>query len=1083
MTRILIANRGEIAIRIARAAAELNLRSVAVYSAEDARSLHVARADEAHGLEGGAAAYLDGAQLIAVARAAGCAAIHPGYGFLSENAQFARQCAQAGIIFVGPRPEVLALFGDKAQARALAQRCGVPLPEGSDGPVALEQARDFFQAHGPLLIKAVAGGGGRGIRPVLHAGELDEAYARCRSEARAAFGNDAVYVERLIARARHIEVQVVGDGKGHIAHLGERECTLQRRRQKLVEIAPSPSLSAAQRERITAAAMTMATAAHYDNLGTFEFLLDESAGDSDAFVFIEANPRLQVEHTVTEAVTGIDLVQTQLQLALGRSLGELGLTQDDIPAARGYAVQLRINMESLDANGEARPACGTLTVFEPPSGPGVRVDTFGYAGYATNPQFDSLLAKLIVHSSSAQFGAALAKTARALDEFRIEGVATTQGLLRNLLHHPDVRANRVDTRFVENHASELSAPPPTRRFFESALAEAATPDRAEPGVTAPMAGRIAAIEVSAGAVVRRGQALLVLEAMKMEHCIEAAEDGVVRSLAVHPGAIVREGQTLLVIEAAAVQGDAEAGAVAVDLDAIRPDLAEVLARHAATLDAARPAAVARRHAGGQRSARENIDDLCDPDSFVEYGALALAAQRHRRTPEELIAISPADGMVMGIGAVNGEHFAEDARCAVLAYDYTVFAGTQGALNHKKKDRLFQLARQWRLPVIAFAEGGGGRPGDDWGSPSALDIATFAEFAGLSALVPLIGIVNGRCFAGNAALAGCCDVIIATRNTNLGMGGPAMIEGGGLGVFPPEAIGPIAVQAPNGVVDVVVADEAEAVRVAKRYLGYFQGRLEHWNCADQRLLRASIPENRVRAYDIRSVIATLADTDSVLELRAAFGVGTITALIRVEGRPLGVIANNPLHLGGAIDADGADKAARFIQLCDAFDIPLLALCDTPGFMVGPEVEKSAQVRHVSRLFVTAASATIPLFAIVLRKAYGLGAQAMTGGSFRAPVFTVAWPTGEFGAMGLEGAVRLGYRKELEAIADPAEREARYQAMVADAYAQGKGLNSASYLELDAVIDPAESRRWLARGMASLPPVSKRGGKKRPCIDTW
>jgi len=1074
MSRILIANRGEIAIRIARAAAELNLRSVAVHSADDAACLHVARADEAHLLPGsGPAAYLDGAQLIASARATGCDAIHPGYGFLSESAEFARQCRQAGIVFIGPRPEVLALFGDKAQARALARRCGVPLAAGSAGPVSLEQARAFFDAHGAIMIKALAGGGGRGMRAVLAASELDAAYARCRSEARAAFGDDAVYVERLITHARHIEVQVIGDGS-RLAHLGERECTLQRSRQKLVEIAPSPSLDAGQRERIIAAAMQLAAAARYDSLGTFEFLLDERAGPgADQFVFIEANPRLQVEHTVTEAVTGIDLVQAQLQLALGRGLDELGLEQRDVPAPRGFALQLRINAEILDSAGAAFPQGGTLGLFEPPCGPGVRVDTCGYSGYAINTQFDSLLAKLIVSSASPRFETALAKAERALAEFRIEGVATNIGFLRRLLGHAEVRANRVHTRFVEQQAAQLFDP------------DAAAPMAgAGPGLAAPMAGRVVAVDVQIGARVRCGQTLVVLEAMKMEHCIAAPAAGVVRALAVAPGAVVGAGDTLLLVDFEEIGDAAAEQAEPLDLEAIRPDLAAVLARHEATLDAARPQAVARRHGSGGRTARENIDDLCDAGSFIEYGALALAAQRHRRSVEELIEISPADGLVTGIGTVNGELFdAAHARCAVLAYDYTVFAGTQGAMNHKKKDRLFELAQRWRLPVVAFAEGGGGRPGDDWGSPSALDIDTFAQFAGLSALVPLVGIANGRCFAGNAALLGCCDVIIATRNANIGMGGPAMIEGGGLGVYPPEAIGPIEVQAPNGVVDVVVADEAEAVRVAKRYLGYFQGTLRDWDCADQRLLRQSIPENRVRAYDIRALLDTLADTGSVLELRGQFGVGVITALIRIEGRPMGVIANNPLHLGGAIDADGADKAARFTQLCDAFDLPLLSLCDTPGFMVGPEVERSAQVRHVSRLFVTAAGATIPLFAMVLRKAYGLGAQAMTGGSFRAPVFTAAWPTAEFGAMGLEGAVRLGYRRELEAIEDPAQRQARYQEMVASAYAQGQALNIASHLELDAVIDPAETRRWLVRGLDALPPALKTGARKRPCIDTW
>jgi acetyl-CoA carboxylase carboxyltransferase component len=441
--------------------------------------------------------------------------------------------------------------------------------------------------------------------------------------------------------------------------------------------------------------------------------------------------------------------------------------------------------------------------------------------------------------------------------------------------------------------------------------------------------------------------------------------------------------------------------------------------------------------------------------------------------------------VAGIGAINGRLFDDSkARCMVLSYDYTVFAGTQGMMNHKKTDRMFQLAEQWQLPVVLFAEGGGGRPGDtDALLVAGLDVMSFINFAKLSALVPRVGIVSGRCFAGNAAFLGCCDVIIATENATIGMGGPAMIEGGGLGVFTPEQVGPVAMQAPNGVIDIVVSDEEEAVRAAKQYLSYFQGPIANWECADQRNLRHLIPENRLRSYDIRTVIEAMADTDSVLELRRRFGTGIITALIRIEGRPFGLIANNPRHLGGAIDADAADKAARFMQLCDAFDLPILSLCDTPGFMVGPDAEKTAMVRHVSRMFVTAGSISVPFFTIVLRKGYGLGAQAMAGGSFHAPFFTVSWPSGEFGAMGLEGAVRLGYRKELEAIADPEQRQALFDQMVADSYQHGKAINMASFLEIDDVIDPMASREWVLRGLRSVPPAAVRSGKKRPCVDTW
>jgi acetyl-CoA carboxylase carboxyltransferase component len=465
--------------------------------------------------------------------------------------------------------------------------------------------------------------------------------------------------------------------------------------------------------------------------------------------------------------------------------------------------------------------------------------------------------------------------------------------------------------------------------------------------------------------------------------------------------------------------------------------------------------------------------------------LIIAAQRQRRSVKDLIERTPADGLVSGVGGVNGDLFGESkSRCVVMSYDYTVLAGTQGFMNHDKKDRMFEIAERSRLPVVFFTEGGGGRPGDTDGAPPAgLNIKAFYLFGKLSGLVPLVGITSGRCFAGNAALLGCCDVIIATENSNIGMGGPAMIEGGGLGVFRPEEVGPMEVQVANGVVDLPVSDEAEAVSVAKRYISYFQGSIEDWNCEDQRLLRNVIPENRLRVYDVRKVIDTLADKGSVLELRRHFGLGMVTALIRVEGKPLGLVANNPMHLAGAIDSNGADKAARFMQLCDAFDLPVLLLCDTPGMMVGPEVEKTALVRHCCRLFVTGANLTVPFFTIVLRKGYGLGAQAMAGGSYHAPLFTVSWPTGEFGGMGLEGAVKLGYRKELVAIEDPDERKALFEKMVARAYAEGEALNAASHFEFDDVIDPAESRRWITGALHASPPPTPRAGKKRPNIDTW
>ena len=600
-----------------------------------------------------------------------------------------------------------------------------------------------------------------------------------------------------------------------------------------------------------------------------------------------------------------------------------------------------------------------------------------------------------------------------------------------------------------------------------------------PPVASPLQGTVVSIDVACGDVVHAGQQLLVLESMKMEHVISAAVSGTITAIDVALGDTVLAGDALLVLAPRDVTGPAALSTTATsNAEAPRADLAEVLERHAFGLDERRTDVVTRRHAGGRRTARENVADLVDDGSFVEYAPLVVAAQRRRRTMEELIARTPADGLVGGIGTIAGEPV------IAMSYDYTVLAGTQGLWNHAKKDRLFDLAERVAVPVVFFTEGGGGRPGDTDGlGVSGLDCLAFNYFARLSGLVPLVGITSGYCFAGNAAILGCCDVIIATEDSNIGMGGPAMIEGGGLGTYDPTAIGPTDVQTVNGVIDVLVADEAAAVAVAQQYLAYFRGPVSEWYCADQHALRALVPENRVRAYDVRTVIDVLFDTSSLLELRRDYAPGMITALARVEGRPIGVVANNPMHLGGAIDSAGADKAARFLQLCDAFALPVVFLCDTPGFMVGPESETTAAVRHMSRLFVTGANLSVPFGTIVLRKGYGLGAQAMAGGSFKAPFFCVAWPTGEFGGMNLEGAVRLGQRRELAAIDDPDEREREFQAMVGRMYQHGKALNAASHFEVDDVIDPADSRRWITAMVTTATTTEAAGRKRRPNIDTW
>ena len=1062
---LLIANRGEIALRIIRTATELGIQTVAVYADDDADSPHVHAADEAIGVPN----YLDQAAILGAAKESGAEMIHPGYGFLSENAEFARACAAAGYTFVGPEADVLEMVGNKSAARAAAVSAGLPVLAATEGPTSLEDVREFFAAQrGAIMIKALAGGGGRGMRKVDSADQLDNAYRQCAAEAQLGFGDPAVFAEAYLREARHIEVQIVAAPAGFQTRalaVGDRDCSIQRRYQKIVEIAPAQGLSPALRRELHHAAARLAASVGLRGLATVEFLVT-----GEKLVFLEVNPRIQVEHTVTEEVTGIDLVAVQLAIAGGSSYYQLrlpaGVASDGSevigePAAqRGIAIQTRVNMETFAPDGSVVPASGTLTVFAPPSGPGVRVDTYGRPGLAPSPRYDSLLAKVVAHTHGSDFPATVRKARTALAEFSIEGIRTNIGLLRELLSDSQIQDDMVTTSFLDEKLPELAAAAMSHEHEVRATAVELYPG--EEALRAQLAGTVVELPPE-GVEFGAGEQLVVLEAMKMQHVLVAsAALRTVRNL-VTPGQVVGTGDPLVVFARTGSGADGESQSAALDLDRPRDDLDEVAHRHLLTLDEGREAAVAKRHKRGRRTARENIADLVDAGSFVEYGALAIAAQRSRRSEEDLIVNTPADGLVGGLATIGADRFGHSAaEAVVVSYDYTVLAGTQGMRNHAKTDRVFDLAVRKRLPVVLFAEGGGGRPGDtDVGGMAGLDVPTFRVLAGLSGRVPLISIVSGRCFAGNAALAGVCDVIIATPDANIGMGGPAMIEGGGLGVYRPEVIGPIDVQRHNGVVSLVARDEAHAVSLAKQYLSYFQGSVHDWAAPDPRLARHVVPENRLRAYDVRRAIESIVDVGSILELRRDYGVGIVTALVRVEGVAYGLIANSSHHLGGAIDAEAADKTGDFLALCESFQLPVISLCDTPGFMVGPDAEKEAAVRRFGRMFILGARLTVPVGMIILRKGYGLGAMAMAGGSFHAPQFTVAWPTGEIGGMGLEGAVRLGFSKELAAAANPVERQNLFDKLVAAAYQHGKALRSATTFELDDVIDPADSRAWITR----------------------
>ncbi|MFD7007681.1 carboxyl transferase domain-containing protein [Rhodococcus jostii] len=1060
MTSILIANRGEVALRIIRTATARGIKTIAVYSEDEHDAPHVAAADHARPLrETGPAAYLDVAAIRDAALASGASTVHPGYGFLSESAELAEACAEAGLTFVGPDAHTLRTLGDKSATRELATGCGVPVLAATAGPTSKTDARQFAQSlpAGAVIVKATAGGGGRGMRIVEDLTELDRAIDRCRSEAERSFGLSDVYVEAYLPRARHIEVQVVGDGVSTPMHLFDRDCTAQRRHQKVVEIAPAQNLPDSTRKELHSAALTLASSVGLRGLATFEFLVESD--HLDRWYFIEANPRLQVEHGITEAITGLDLVGLQLDVAQGRTLEDVQLSPATLGEPNGVAIEARVT-------GSPRPdGSDVLTDVRFPSGSSIRVDSHAHVGMRVGTGYDPLLAKVIVHRDDGHFDSAAAELIHALSDLTLDDMDTDVTTSAWLLGSHEFRSGTVTTRTIDDHLATLSIP--------DSPAEPVT----QLDLRAPSPGTVVATAAVPGQVVRNGDALITLEAMKMETDVSATTAGRVADVWIAVGDTVTAGQLLVTLRLDVSQDDASTDPIGVNVTAERTDLAEIEARQRRTLDESRPAAIERRHERGKRTARENVDHLVDEGSFHEHGSLVVAAQRRRRSLDELESETPADGLVAGFGRVAGRPV------AVLAYDYTVLAGTQGLQSHKKAERMFELAGRRGTPVVLFAEGGGGRPGDtdDMSRATRMDLGTFVALGRLNGSVPTVGIASGRCFAGNAALLGSCDVIVATRDSSIGLGGPAMIEGGGLGVFAADDIGPVSVQEANGVIDIVVADESEAVDVARRYLGYFAGPKIEWTAADQRILRHIVPERRNRPFDIRTLIDTIADEGSVLELRRGFAAGLITALVRIEGHPIGLVANDGSRAGGTIGSAEADKMTRFLQLCEAYGLAVLSLCDTAGFLVGPDAERTASVRHVSRLFVTAPALTVPFCTVIVRKAFGLGGQAMAGGSFRVPDTIVAWPSAELGAMGPEGAVSLGYRRELAAIEDAEERERIYQQHLEDYMAQGKAVNAASVFEIDDVIDPASTRSRIVDVLAA--PRPDRPTQVRRRIDAW
>lgn len=1100
LKRVLIANRGEIAIRIARAAQGLGMETVSVFAPADALGLHTRMTTEARAIGGmggdPVAAYLDVEAILDAALAAGCDCVHPGYGFLSENAAFARRCADVGVTFVGPPPEALALFGDKVKARTLAQSLGVPTVAGSPGALAtVEDAARAAETTGyPVMLKAAAGGGGRGMRRVDEAGALTEAFARCRSEAEAAFGDGALFLERLVERPRHIEVQVLADAAGGITHLWERDCSVQLRNQKVIEIAPAPGLEPGLRDRILTDALRLAAAGGYVNAGTVEFLVSPERGEH---LFIECNPRIQVEHTVTEEVTGVDLVEAQFRIAAGETLADLGLASP--PSTRGYAVQARV----------AAIGAGTLSGYKEPTGPGVRVDACGYLGLTPPPQFDPMFAKVVGRSnSSLSLASALDRTSRALADFYIAGLPTNLAQLRAILARPELSSGDARTTLLAEHPDLASpgagqAAKPTGAL---ALLEKQSPGRGraavavgpppslpipdgQEGVEAPMGGTLLEVAVAVGATVAAGDTLMVISAMKMETAVAAPCAGVVTALAAEAGTSVAPSQVLAVIapsEDAATRAarHTEGG------DGWRPVLEKVAALQALALnrfaERSQDPGVVRQRSRGKLTCRERIDLLLDAGSFREMGSLAGFAGYD--DAGQVADFTPANH-VGGWGKVDGR------RTIVCADDFTSRGGhSDGAIGQKSR-YLDELSIAFRCPSVRLldgssgggsvasmvpkqAEGAGGarestgaikagRPRVEGGGGSFLPghLGSSLYAAQLSS-VPVVNLLLGSVVGIGAAKAVLGHFSVMVRDiAQLFVAGPPVVSHAMGYDVTKEDLGDWRIHCRNGAVDNLAETEAEAVAQTRRFLSYLPASVYEAppvvacdDPADRREeeLFSIVPRKRTSTFDMRKAIRLMADKGSFFEIGPLWGTDQITGFARFAGRPVGVIASDSRHEnGGALTADGCDKLKRHLDLCDLFHLPILNLVDNPGFAVGVEHEIAATIRKGAAWMIAFAQVSVPIFTVIMRRSFGVA-----GNNYATPKAAasarVVWPAADVGGIPPEGGIEAAYKRQLAEAADPAALRAEIEARIESARGPIGPLNR---FQMEEMIDPRDTRAWI------------------------
>ncbi|HWA63633.1 MAG TPA: carboxyl transferase domain-containing protein [Caulobacteraceae bacterium] len=1117
--RVLIANRGEIAIRIARAAQGLGIGTVSVHAAADALALHTRVTDETRLLPGAdpLRPYLDADALIEAARATGCDCVHPGYGFLAENAAFVRRCLAEGIAFIGPRPETLELFGDKVKARALAQGAGVPVAPGTAEPVAdADAAATAAHALGyPVMLKAAAGGGGRGMRRVESAADLAAAFERCRGEAQAAFGDGSMFVEKIVERPRHIEVQILADGAGKVIHLYERDCSVQLRNQKVVEIAPAPHLDPAVRQRILADAVALARAAGYLNAGTLEFLVSPEHG---THVFIEGNPRIQVEHTVTEAVTGVDLVEAQFRIAAGESLADLGLAdQAAVPEPRGFAVQARV----------VATGAGTITGYREPSGPGVRVDSAAYLGYAPPPAYDPLFAKVIAHSGG-DFGHAADRTLRALEAFHVAGLPTNLGSLRAILAHPAVRAGDARTSLLTETPDLASAGPgaPTgvlalldaqaqalvggaRPTADVGLAPESLPvPDGHAGVESPMGGAVVEVCVTPGLAVAAGDTLMVVSAMKMETAVTAPCAGVVTALAAaEAGAPVAAGQIVAVIapdEAAAagprVYGENSWAPMLEDMKAL-----QAIAHARFGPDTQDPGVIRQRNRG-KLTCRERIDRLLDPGSFREIGSLAGFASYD--ADGAIADFTPANH-VGGWGRIEGR------TAIVCADDFTSRGGHADGAIGAKSGWLDRLSLDFKCPSVRLLDGssGGGsvaamvpkqqaegeskaqessgaikagrpRVAGGGGSflPGHLGSSMFAEQL---ATVPVVNLLLGSVVGIGAAKAVLGHFSVMVRDiAQLFVAGPPVVSHAMGYDISKEDLGDWRVHCRNGSVDNLAETEEEAMEQARRFLSYLPASVYEAppvtassDPADRREeeLFTLVPRKRTTTFDMRRAIRLMADRDSFFEIGPLWGTDQITGFVRFRGYPMGVIASDSRHVnGGALTADGCDKLRRHIDLCDLFHIPILNLIDNPGFAVGLEHERAGTIRKGGEWMIAFAQASVPIFTVIMRRSFGVA-----GNNFATPKSAVSarvvWPAADVGGIPPEGGIEAAYKRQLAEAADPAALRAEINARIESARGPIGPLNR---FQMEEMIDPRDTRAWICDWIANATRIATLPGALVP-----